>query len=145
MTSFSSLLKSVLFAKLAKSLSLAKFACFNLKPKNYFVNVLTSGVVIYLSWLWSVIFFSISLIFIVILVILVKVSNIRYFTINLFILVLRVVLVAKLVMSGILSSIFLILALYTYFLTTSFFSALLNLLKSTGTGTNLSTSNLSSK
>ena len=60
-----------------------------------------------------------------------------------FILALRVVLVAKLVISGILSSIFFILALYTSFLTTSFFTTSLSLLKSTGTGTNLSTSNLS--
>ena len=60
-----------------------------------------------------------------------------------FILALRVVLVAKLVMSGILSSIFFILALYTSFLTTSFFTTLLSLLKSRGTSTNLSTSNLS--
>ena len=60
-----------------------------------------------------------------------------------FILALSVVLVAKLVILGILSSISLILALYTFFfLTTSFFTALLNLLKSTGTGTYLSTSNL---
>ena len=62
---------------------------------------------------------------------------------TLFILALRVVLVAKLVISGILSSIFFILALYTSFLTTSFFTTSLSLLKSTGTGTNLSTSNLS--
>ena len=60
-----------------------------------------------------------------------------------FILVLRVILVAKLVISGILSSIFLISALYTSFLTTSFFTTPLNLLKSTGTSTSLSTSNLS--
>ena len=46
-------------------------------------------------------------------------------------------------MSGILSSIFFILALYTSFLTTSFFTTLLSLHKSTGTGTNLSTFNLS--
>ena len=45
----------------------------------------------------------------------------------------RVVLVAKLVISGTLSSIFFILALYTSFLTTSFFTASLSLLKSTGT------------
>ena len=58
-----------------------------------------------------------------------------------FILALRVVLVAKLVISGILSSIFFILALYTSFLTTSSFTTSLNLLKSTGTGkNNLSTS-----
>ena len=48
-----------------------------------------------------------------------------------FILALRVALVATLVMSGILSSIFFILALYTSFLTTSFFTTSLNLLKST--------------
>ena len=60
-----------------------------------------------------------------------------------FILALRVVLVAKLVISGILSSIFLILALYTSFLTTLFFTTSLNLLQSTKTGTNLSTFNLS--
>ena len=54
-----------------------------------------------------------------------------------------VVLVAKLVISGILSSIVLILALYTSFLTTSFFTTSLSLLESTGTGTNLSTSILS--
>ena len=49
----------------------------------------------------------------------------------------------KLLTLGILSSIFLISALYISFLTTSFFTTSLSLLKSTGTGTNLSTSNLS--
>ena len=44
-----------------------------------------------------------------------------------------------LVISGILSSIYFILALYTSFVTTSFFTTPLSLLKSTGTGTNLST------
>ena len=58
-----------------------------------------------------------------------------------FILALRAAVVAKLVISGILSSMFLILALYTSFLTTSFFTISFSLLKSTGTGTNLSTSN----
>ena len=52
-----------------------------------------------------------------------------------FLLALRVVLVAKLVISGILSLIFLILSLYTSFLTTSFFTTSLSLLKSTRTGT----------
>ena len=58
---------------------------------------------------------------------------------------LRVVLLTKLVISGILSPIFFILALYTsYTLYTSIYIIVsLNLLKSTGTGTNLSTSNLS--
>ena len=48
-----------------------------------------------------------------------------------FILVLRVVLVAKLVISGFSSSIFLMLTLYRSFLTTSFLTILLSLLKST--------------
>ena len=61
---------------------------------------------------------------------------------NSFIFVLRIVLVAKLVISGILSSIFFVFALYSVFLTTSFLTALVSLLKSTGTGSNLSISNL---
>ena len=60
-----------------------------------------------------------------------------------FIFVSRIVLVATLVISGILSSIFFILTLYSVFLTTSFLTTLLNLIKSTGTGTNLPISNLS--
>ena len=60
-----------------------------------------------------------------------------------FILTLRIVLVAKLVISGIPSSISLILALYTSLVTTSVFTTSLGLLKSTGAGTNLPTSNLS--
>ena len=56
--------------------------------------------------------------------------------------ILGAVLVAKLVISGILSPIFFILSLYTSFLTTSFFTKSLSLLKSTGKGTNLSTSSL---
>ena len=60
-----------------------------------------------------------------------------------FILAQRAVLVAKLVISGILSSTFFILALYTTFLTTSFFTALLSLLKSTGVVSNFAISNLS--
>ena len=59
-----------------------------------------------------------------------------------FIFVLRIVLVAKWLISGISSSI-LIFALYSGFLKTSFLTTLLNLLKSTGTGTNLLISNLS--
>ena len=52
-------------------------------------------------------------------------------------------LVAKLVISGILFSIFLILASYSVFLTTSFFTTLPSSLKSTGIGANLSISNSS--
>ena len=51
---------------------------------------------------------------------------------------LRIALVAKSVISGILSSISLILALYTSFLTTPFFTTSLSLLKSTRGGTNSS-------
>ena len=46
-------------------------------------------------------------------------------------------------MSRILFSIFFILAFYKSFLTTLFFTTSFTLLKSTGAGTNLSTSNLS--
>ena len=60
-----------------------------------------------------------------------------------FIFALRIDLVAKLLISGVLSSIFFILALYSVFLTTSFLTTLLNFLKTTRTGTNLSKSNLS--
>ena len=56
---------------------------------------------------------------------------------TLFTLALKVALVAKLVISGILSSICLILVLYTSFLTKSFFTTSLSLLKSVGTGINL--------
>ena len=63
-TSFSLLSKSVFFKKLAISILLAKFALFNLKSKIAAVNLLNSGVVIYSSWLWSAIFFSNSLIFV---------------------------------------------------------------------------------
>ena len=54
-----------------------------------------------------------------------------------------VVLLAKVVTSDVLSSIFLIIAFYTSFLTTSFFITSLSLFKSTEIGTNLSTSKLS--
>ena len=59
-----------------------------------------------------------------------------------FILTLRVVLVAKLVISGILSSIFFILALHSVFLTTSFFTKLLTLRKSVGVVSNFVIPNL---
>ena len=58
-TFFTWLSKSVLFTK---SLLLAKFTCFNIAAKFSAVNLLNSGVAIYSSWLWSVIFFSMSLI-----------------------------------------------------------------------------------
>ena len=55
---------------------------------------------------------------------------------------LEVVLVATLVISGNLLSILFILALYTVFLITSFFTKLLSLLKSIGVVSKLSISNL---
>ena len=60
-----------------------------------------------------------------------------------FVLILSAALVAKLAISSILASIFLVLPVYTSFSTTSFFTKSLSLLKSTGIGTNLSSSNLS--
>ena len=52
------------FIKLAITYLLVKFACFNLEAKFSDVNLLNSAAVIYLLlWLWSVISFSISLIF----------------------------------------------------------------------------------
>ena len=65
-------------------------------------------------------------------VVVAKLLILGIFHVTTFILALRVALVAKLVISGILSSIFSIIALYTSFLMTSFFTALLSLLKSTG-------------
>ena len=114
---------------------------------------MNSGVVIYL--LWSGVLFStaVSAVRVAMLVILgilfltsfvlaliaVVVANMGILFLNSFILALRAVLVAKLLIWGILSSIFIILALHTSFLTTSFFTTSLSLLNSTGTGTNSST------
>ena len=89
-------------------------------------------------------FFSISLILINLLtlgilfstavraVLVAKLVMFGIFPLTSFILALRGVLVAKLLISGILSSTFLNLALYRSFLTTSFFTRLLSLFKSTG-------------
>ena len=142
---------SGLISSLSKSVFVAKFACASLAAKFSAVSLLNSGVVIYLSWSWSVIFFLISLIFVLQSVFLTRllifgisfstvagavvvVAKLLIFGISpltSFILVLRVVLVAKLVISGFLSSIFLMLTLYRSFLTTSFLTILLSLLKST--------------
>ena len=71
------------------------------------------------------------------------VINAEYFTFNFIYFSIERSLVAKLVISGILSAIFLILAIYTYLLTTSCFTTSLSSFKSMGTGTYLSTYNLS--
>ena len=135
---------------------LTKFACTNLAAKCSAVKLLNSRVVVYL--LWPGILFSTAVrAKLVILGILILTSFILALRAALvaklvilsisfltsFILALRVVLVANLVISGILSSLSLILALYTSFLTRSFFTTSLSLLKSTRTGTILSTANLS--
>ena len=76
----------------------AKFACADLAAKFFGVSLTNSGVVIYLSWLWSVNFFSISLIFMLYSVFLTRLltSGILFSTaVN------AVVVVAKLVILGI--------------------------------------------
>ena len=89
--------KSAFLTKLAISLLPAKFDCLNLVVKFSDVNPLNSGVVIYLSWLWSVIFFSISSSVVLYSVFLTKLLTLG----NSFSAAVREVVVVKLVMSGI--------------------------------------------
>ena len=115
-----------MFAKFVILIYLAKFADFNFKSNISTVNLLNSGVVIYWSYLWSVIFFSISLILVlssafsaklltlgilfltaVWALVVAKLVMLGISPLTLFILALTVVLVAKLIISGILSSIYL--------------------------------------
>ena len=133
---------SYLFTKLTISLFLAKYvwfslaakvsACFSLAAKASAVNVLNSGVVIYLSRFWSIIFFPPSLIFCDIVrffltklltlgilfslpvrpLVKAKLVILGISLLTWFALALRVVLVAKLVMSGISSSMFFILSFH---------------------------------
>ena len=161
----------------SKSVFVIKFACANLGLKTLAAKVWNSGVVIYLLWLWSVSFFSSSLIFVSQIVFLTKLltSGILFST------ALNAVFVAKLLTSGILlliqwvlfvftksvtsgiffsNSVFfclifsfktksLVSILFTWqliyhtqiFLTASFLTTSLNLLKSRGTGANLSVPN----
>ena len=53
-----------LVSLVSKSVFAIRFNCTNLAAKISAVNLLNYGVVIYLSWLWSVSFFSILLIFV---------------------------------------------------------------------------------
>ena len=118
--------------KLAVLLFLAKFACFSLAVKLSDVNLLNSWIIINLSWSWSVaILFSILQIFVllchsqfswlnykisilfptvvravIVVVVVAKLSG--FLTLTSFILALREALVAKLVISAILSSIYVI-------------------------------------
>ena len=158
---FSLLSKFLFFTKLAICFSLAKFSCLSLAVECSDVDLFNSWVVIYLLWPWSgVILFSISLIFVIVIFLTKLLAlGISFSTavrtvvvaslilcispLILFILALREVAVATLVISGILSSICLILELYISSLTTSLFTTSLSLLKSTETDTNLSLPNLS--
>ena len=62
--SFVNFLLILLQLFLSISLWLAKFVRFHLKSKFSAANLLNSKVVIYLSWLWSIVFFSILLTFV---------------------------------------------------------------------------------
>ena len=104
---------------MSKSVSLTTFACLNLAAKCSDSNLLNSGVVVYSSWLWSVVFFSILTLGILFStaareIVVAKLAVLGISPLASFILALRVVLVAKLVISSILSSIFFILELYIY-------------------------------
>ena len=84
----------------SKSVFAIKFACANLALKASAAKVLNSGVVIHLSWLWSVSFFSSSLIFVLQSVLLTKLLTLGI----LFLTAVNADFVAKLVRSGVLFS-----------------------------------------
>ena len=106
-----------MFILLDTSLFLAKLAFFSIEVIFCDIKLLNSAVVIYLSWLWSVILWSHFMIydlinFCVIVSFLTKLLTLGI----LFLTALRAVLVAELAISGISFSIFFILALHTSFL-----------------------------
>ena len=80
-----------------KSIFVTKFAFVNLAAKSFAVSLLNFVVVIYLSWLWSVIFFPVPLIFVLWSVFLTKLLTLGI----LFWTAVRAVLVAKLEILGI--------------------------------------------
>ena len=88
-------------AILSKFVFATKFACANLVLKTSAAEILNSGVVIYLAWLWPLSFFSISVIFILWSIFLIRLltSGILFLT------VVNAAFVGKLVTSGILFSI----------------------------------------
>ena len=115
---------------LAKSLFLVKFACGNLVVKFSDVNLSNYLAVMYLLWSWSVIvLFLISPIFVLVqdfllnyffsspvrAVAVTKLMTLGILFLTSFILALRVALVAKLIRSGILSSIVLYLSIMCIF------------------------------
>ena len=85
-------------------------ACANLALKTSAAKVLNSGVVIYLSWLWLLSLFSISVTLVLQSVFLTRllISGILFST------VVNAVFVAKLLISGILPSISVILASFVF-------------------------------
>ena len=103
-----SILLSRFDAVLSKIVFVTKFACANIAFKTSAAKVLNSGVVIYLSWLWLLSLFSISVI-----LVLCSVSITRLLALGiLFSTAANAVFVAKLVVTwGILLSISVILVL----------------------------------
>ena len=84
----------------SKSVFVIKLACANLVLKRSVANLLNSGVSIYLSWLWFLNLFSVSVIFVLQLVFSTKLLTLGL----LFSAVVNTVLAAKLLISGILFS-----------------------------------------
>ena len=152
---------SVIFYKIRNII----FASANLAPKFSAVNVLSSGVLIYVLWSsilfstavravkvarWVILGILILTSFILALraavvdkLVILGISFLTSFTLSLIVLVANIRYFIRYLIWGILSSISLILALQTSYFQIIIFTTLLSLLTSTGTGTNLSTSNLS--
>ena len=99
--------KSVFYMKLAILFLVAKFGCANIAAKFYDMNLLHSGVVVYLSWSWSVIFFFNFTNFCVVVSFLTKLLTLGI----LFSTAVRAVVITKLVILGILPLFTFILAL----------------------------------
>ena len=97
----------------SKSVFVIKFTCANLALETSVESLLNSGVVIYLLWLWSVSFFSISVFLCYNLFFLTKLLTIGI----LFPTVINAAFVAKLLILGIWPSISVILALWSVSLT----------------------------
>ena len=96
-----------LFNLVSKSIFVTKFTFANLAAKSSAINLLNSGLVIYLSWLWSVSFFSVLLTFVVESVFFTKLLILRIS----FSTAVNAAFVAKPLILGILTSISVILAL----------------------------------
>ena len=110
---FAAILLSRLDILLSKFVIVTKFSCASPALKTLGAKVLNSGVVIYLSWFWSVSFSLISVTFVLQSVFLTGLLT----SSNLFTTVDNAVFVDKLLTSGILPSTSVILVLYSIFLT----------------------------